>query len=45
MEEAENKAQDNEQKEKEREVQVILTQEMEGESSNAGIPETPMMQW
>jgi len=40
--EAEKKAQDDEQTEKELEVQVVATQETEGESSNAGSQETPM---
>jgi len=43
--EAEKKAQDHEQPEKELEVQVVSTQEMEGESSNAGTQETPMKSW
>jgi len=42
---AEKKAQDNEQIEKEPEVQVVETQETEGESSNAGTQETPMKSW
>jgi len=45
MEEAERKAQDNEPKEEEPEVQVVLTQETTEPSSSAGIPETPMTQW
>ena len=44
-EEAEKKAQDDEQTGKKPEVQVVATQEMEATSSNAGIPETPMTQW
>jgi len=40
--EAEKKAQNDEQTEKEPEVQVVATQETEGESSNAGTQETPM---
>jgi len=43
--EAEEKAQDDEQIEKEPEVQVVATQETEGESSNAGTQETPMKSW
>jgi len=43
--EAEKKAQDDEQIEKEPEVQVVMTQETEGESSNAGTQETPMKSW
>jgi len=42
---AEKKAQDNEQTEKEPEVQVAVTQETEGQSSNAGTQETPMKSW
>jgi len=42
---AEKKAQNDEQIEKEPEVQVVATQEMEGESSNAGTQETPMKLW
>jgi len=42
---AERKAQNNEQTEKELEVQVVATQETEGESSNAGTKEPPMNQW
>jgi len=42
---AEKKAQDNEQIEKEPEVQVVATQETEGQSSNAGTQETPMKSW
>jgi len=41
----EKKAQDDEQIEKEPEVQVVLTQETEGQSSNAGTQETPMKSW
>jgi len=43
--EAEKKAQDDEQTVKEPEVQVVATQETEGESSNAGTQETPMKSW
>jgi len=43
--EAEKKAQNDEQTEKEPEVQVVATQETEGESSNAGTQETPMKSW
>jgi len=43
--EAEEKAQGNEQNDKEPEVQVIVTQETEGESSNAGSKEPPVTQW
>jgi len=43
--EAEKKAQDAEQTEKEPEVQVVSTQQTEGESSNAGTQETPMKSW
>ena len=43
--EAEKKAQDDEQTEKEPEVQVVVTQETEGQSSNAGTQETPMKLW
>jgi len=43
--EAEKKAQNDEPKEKEPEVQVTATQGTEGESSNTGTKETPMMQW
>jgi len=43
--EAEKKAQDDEQIEKEPEVQVAQTPETEGESSNAGTQETPMKSW
>jgi len=43
--EAEEMVQSNEQVEKEPEVQVVLTQEMEGESSNAGSTETPVKSW
>jgi len=43
--EAEKKAQDDEQIEKEPEVQVAATQETEGQSSNAGTQETPMKSW
>jgi len=42
---AEKKAQDDEQTEKEPEVQVVATQETEGQSSNAGTQETPMKSW
>jgi len=42
---AEKKAQNDEQIEKEPEVQVVATQETEGESSNAGTQETPMKSW
>jgi len=42
---AEKKAQDDEQIEKEPEVQVVRTQETEGQSSNAGTQETPMKSW
>jgi len=42
---AEKKAQDDEQIVKEPEVQVVATQETEGESSNAGTQETPMKSW
>jgi len=42
---AEKKTQDNEQIKKEPEVQVLVTQETEGQSSNAGIQETPMKSW
>jgi len=42
---AEKKAQDNEQNDKEPEVQVVATQQTEGESSEAGNPETPMTSW
>jgi len=41
----ESKAQRIEQTEKEPEVQVVSTQETEGESSNAGTKEPPMKQW
>jgi hypothetical protein len=44
-EKAETKAQNDEQKDKDAKVRVIWTQETEGESSNPGIPETPMRQW
>jgi len=43
--EAEDNAQSDEQTEKEPEVQVVATQETEGESSNAGTQETPMKTW
>jgi len=43
--EAEKKAQDDEQTEKELEVQVVATQETEGQSSNSGTQETPMKSW
>ena len=43
--EAEKKAQDDEQNDKEPEVQVTATQETEGSSSNAGTKEPPMTQW
>jgi len=43
--EAEKKAQDDEQVEKEPEVQVVVTQETEGQPSNAGTQETPMKSW
>jgi len=43
--EAEEKAQDDEQIEKEPEVQVVATQETEGQSSNAGTQETPVKSW
>jgi len=43
--EAEKKAQDDKQTGKEPEVQVVATQETEGESSNAGTKEPPMTQW
>jgi len=42
---AEKKAQNDERIEKEPEVQVVATQETEGESSNAGTQETPMKSW
>jgi len=42
---AEKKAQNDEQIEKEPEVQVVATQETEGQSSNAGTQETPMKSW
>jgi len=42
---AEKKAQNDEQIEKELEVQVVTTQETEGKSSNAGTQETPMKSW
>jgi len=42
---AEKKAQNDEQTEKEPEVQVVATQETEGESSNAGTKEPPVKQW
>jgi len=42
---AEKKAQDDEQTEKEPEVQVVSTQVTEGESSNAGTQEPPMKSW
>jgi len=42
---AEKKAQDDEQIENEPEVQVAVTQETEGQSSNAGTQETPMKSW
>jgi len=43
--EAETKAQDEEQIGKKPEVQVVTTQETEGEPSNAGTKEPPMTQW
>ena len=43
--EAEKKGQDDEQNAKEPEVQVVATQETEGESSNAGTKENPMKSW
>jgi len=43
--EAEKKAQNDEQTEKEPEVQVVAAQETEGESSNAGTRETPVKSW
>jgi len=43
--EAEKKAQGDEQIEKEPEVQVAMTLETEGQSSNAGTQETPMKSW
>jgi len=43
--EAEKKAQDDEQIVKEPEVQVVMTPETEGSSSNAGTKEPPMTQW
>ena len=43
--EAEKKAQNDEQTEKESEVQVVSTQVTTEPSSNAGIPETPMKSW
>jgi len=43
--EAEKKAQNDEQIGKKLEVQVAMTQETEGESSNAGTQETPMKLW
>jgi len=43
--EAEKKAQDDEQTGKMPEVQVVATQETEGESSNAGTKEPPVTQW
>jgi len=42
---AEKKAQNDEQTEKEPEVQVVATQETEGQSSNAGTQEPPMKSW
>jgi len=39
------KAQVDEQTEKEPEVQVVATQEAEGESSNAGTKEPPVKPW
>jgi len=42
---AEKKAQDDEQIEKKPEVQVVATQETEGQSSNAGTQATPMKSW
>jgi len=42
---AEKKAGNDEQIEKEPEVQVVATQETEGQSSNAGTQETPMKSW
>jgi len=44
-EEAEKKAHNDEQTGKKPEVQVVATQEKEGECSNAGTKQTPMMQW
>jgi len=43
--EAEKKAQDDEQTGKKPEVQVVVIQETEGESSNAGTQETPVKSW
>jgi len=43
--EAETKAQNDEQIGKKPEVQVVTTQETEGEPSNAGTKEPPMTQW
>jgi len=43
--EAEKKAQDDEQNDKEPEVQVAVTQETEGGSSNAGTQENPVKSW
>jgi len=43
--EAEKKAQNSKQTEKEPEVQVAAIPETEGESSNAGTKEPRMMQW
>jgi len=42
---AEKKSQNDEQTEKDPEVQVVATEEMEGESSNTGTKEPPMTQW
>jgi len=42
---AEKKAQNDEQIEKEPEVQVVATQETEGQSSNPGTQETPVKSW
>ena len=43
--EVKKKAQDDEQTGKKPEVQVVATQETQGESSNAGTKEPPMKQW
>jgi len=42
---AEKKAENDEQNDKEPEVRVMSTQETEGQSSNAGTQETPMKTW
>lgn len=44
MEEAEKKAQDDEQAREKPEVKVVATQETEGETSKAGTAENPMKQ-